>query len=131
VIRLCVFDCDGTLVDSQHGISVAMATAFDGEGLEPPTADAVRRVVGLPLVEAVAVLAPDAGSETWISVGHRYADAFAALRTGGALEEPLYPGVIDALDRLEAAGWLLAVATGKSRGAPWRRSPGMAWTGGS
>ena len=52
--RLAVFDCDGTLVDSQHTIVAAIAAAWRAEGLEPPGARAVRRGIGLPLIEAVA-----------------------------------------------------------------------------
>jgi phosphoglycolate phosphatase len=36
------------------------------------------------------------------------------MRTAGTLHEPLYEGISGLLDRLDAAGWLLAVATGKS-----------------
>ena len=35
--RLVVFDCDGTIVDSQHLIAAAMAETFSAEGLTPPT----------------------------------------------------------------------------------------------
>jgi phosphoglycolate phosphatase len=36
------------------------------------------------------------------------------MRGGGQVEEPLFDGVLELLDALEADGWLLAVATGKS-----------------
>ena len=36
------------------------------------------------------------------------------LRAAGKVEEPLFEGVLELLDALEADGWLLAVATGKS-----------------
>ena len=35
-------------------------------------------------------------------------------RLEGRVEEPLFEGILDLLDVLEADGWLLAVATGKS-----------------
>ncbi|MEX0814819.1 MAG: HAD hydrolase-like protein, partial [Dongiaceae bacterium] len=56
--RLIVFDCDGTLVDSQHGIVAAMTTAWRAHGLADPDPAAVRRVVGLSLETAVAALLP-------------------------------------------------------------------------
>jgi phosphoglycolate phosphatase len=37
-----------------------------------------------------------------------------SLRAAGQVEEPLFEGVLELLDTLEAEGWLLAVATGKS-----------------
>ena len=60
--RLAVFDCDGTLVDSQHNICAAMENAFAGAGLPPPTRDAIRAVVGLSLVEAMRAVHPDGDS---------------------------------------------------------------------
>ena len=58
--RLAVFDCDGTLIDSQSNICVAMESAFAQSGIAAPTRGNIRRIVGLSLVEAVAVLLPDA-----------------------------------------------------------------------
>ena len=48
------------------------------------------------------------------SLAEDYKTAFMGLRAAGQVEEPLFDGVIDLLDALEADGWLLAVATGKS-----------------
>ncbi len=114
-LKLAVFDCDGTLVDSQHGIIAAMHAACEAHGFERPGDDAVRGVVGLPLIDAIARVAPEADSDELIRMRDAYADAFRALRARGELEEPLFPGAVDALDALEAEGWLLGVATGKSR----------------
>lgn len=114
-IRLAVFDCDGTLVDSQHAIIAAMAAAFGAERLEPPEAKHVRAVVGLPLVEAIARLAPEVGDDGHGRLAGHYQDAFKELRIRPDHEEPLYPGTIEALDALESMGLLLGVATGKGR----------------
>ena len=51
--RLVVFDCDGTLVDSQHNIVAGMIAAWRRYGLEDPTPEAVRRQVGLTLEIAI------------------------------------------------------------------------------
>ena len=59
-IRLAIFDCDGTLVDSQANICMAMEHAFEEAGLVPPSRHATRRIVGLSLVEAMRQLLPDA-----------------------------------------------------------------------
>ena len=58
MIRLAVFDCDGTLVDSQANICVACERAFETAGLVPPPRAAIRRIVGLSLVEAMQILVP-------------------------------------------------------------------------
>ena len=36
MIKLCIFDCDGTLVDGLHAITTAMGSAFIAAGLPPP-----------------------------------------------------------------------------------------------
>lgn len=112
--RLAVFDCDGTLVDSQANICRAMAEAFAAEQLPPPADPAIRRVVGLSLTQAVAALLPDAGHGLHVQVGETYKRAFQAMRGAGQVDEPLFPGVVESLRALEAEGWMLAVATGKS-----------------
>mgnify|MGYP001271674450 CR=1 FL=1 len=58
-LRLVVFDCDGTLVDSQHGIVAAAAAAFRAQGLPEPDPAAVRRLVGLNLDHAILALLPN------------------------------------------------------------------------
>jgi phosphoglycolate phosphatase len=57
-MKLVIFDCDGTLVDSQHHIVAAMDEAFAAERLAPPPRGAVVSVVGLSLGTAVARLLP-------------------------------------------------------------------------
>ena len=111
--RLALFDCDGTLVDSQADICTAMEAAFAGEGLTPPDRHAIRRIVGLSVPEAMRALAPDAAA-AWGPLTEGYKAAYAGNRNAGLLAEPLYDGVIETLDALTAAGWTLGVATGKS-----------------
>lgn len=112
--RLAVFDCDGTLVDSQHSICVAMAEAFGGLGLGAPTRSEALSVVGLSLPEAMRVLTPGADEAVQRELVAGYKAAFHALRANGGVEEPLYDGIADVVDALAAKGWLLGVATGKS-----------------
>ena len=116
MIRLCVLDCDGTLVDSQHVIVAAMADAWGACGRAvPPDADAVRRVVGLSLDVAIGRLAPDGDGDALAALADGYRQAFRRLHQDPALIEPLFPGVAEALDAAEAAGFLLGIATGKGR----------------
>jgi len=113
--RLALFDCDGTLVDSQASICLAMEHCFAGQKLEPPGRDAIRRIVGLSLVEAVARLLPEADGALHREMAEDYKRAYFALRTEGRIEdEPLYAGIAEAIETLDAQGWLLGVATGKS-----------------
>lgn len=114
MIRLAVFDCDGTLVDSARTICAAMRMAFEGEGMVWPGKAATRRIVGLSLPQVFARLAPQADAGLRGRLAERFKAAFHTLRANGLAHEPLYPGIADVLAELEARGWLLGVATGKS-----------------
>ncbi len=111
--KLAVFDCDGTLVDSQHAITSCMRVAFETAGIAAPGIDAVRRVIGLPLRTAIDVLLD--GRQAAVSeLADTYAQTFGALRRDGNLMEPLFAGLKETLFHLHEKGWLLGVATGKS-----------------
>lgn len=113
--RLAVFDCDGTLADGQANICLAMALAFTEAGLPAPDPRQVRRIVGLNLPQAVAMLVPDSPPELHDAVAEGYKRHFRAMRIDGRLrEEPLFPGIADALLELLDHGWRLGIATGKS-----------------
>ena len=113
--RLAIFDCDGTLVDSQAHICLCMETAFARAGLAPPAHAAIRRLVGLSLVEFIALLVPNGDAALRAALVSHYRTAFFELRESGAMDdEPLFAGIADALTQLADDGWLLGVATGKS-----------------
>lgn len=114
--RLAVFDCDGTLVDSQRRIVGAAEAAWRDQGLAPPSAADVRMTVGLALPIALSRLAPADADPTLIAaLTASFRAAFKQLSADPAYDEPLYPGVVDTLEALQEAGVLLAVATGKGR----------------
>jgi phosphoglycolate phosphatase len=109
--KLAIFDCDGTLVDSGATIRAALEQAFEGHGLECPPPEVTKRVIGLSLMEAMSALVPDADHA---ALTQAYKEAFFAMRGAGQVEEPLFDGIVELLDALEADDWLLGVATGKS-----------------
>lgn len=113
-MRLAVFDCDGTLVDGQADICAAMDDAFAAMSLLPPERAATRAIVGLSLPQAMRRLHPEGGEGDHAALCDSYCEAFRARRTAGLVHEPLFEGIAPLLDRLREAGWLLAVATGKS-----------------
>jgi phosphoglycolate phosphatase len=112
--RLAIFDCDGTLVDSQADICAAMDAAFTVAGLAPPDRNATRRIVGLSLPEAMRRLCPEGSEKDHAALAQNYRDAFRVRRAAGQVAEPLYDGIAALIEDLTGAGWLLGVATGKS-----------------
>lgn len=113
-VRLVVFDCDGTLVDGQHAICAAMAEAFQSHRLGSPDPRDVRRVVGLPLVEAVRRLAPAGDARLCAALALAYKESFHRLRQRPDYFEPLFPGAAEVLSQLGKLGYRLGIATGKS-----------------
>ena len=113
--RLIVFDCDGTLVDSQHVIVAAMACAFRDNGLAEPDPACVRRLVGLHVADAVTRLLPDAPAEVIAAIAAGFVQSGHALRDRREQDELLFPGVVEVLEQLASRDVMLAIATGKSR----------------
>lgn len=113
--RLAIFDCDGTLVDSQANICRALEETFSEARVEVPSRDRIRRAVGLSLLEVMHSLLPDAPQADHHRLAQAYRDKFFAMRTGGLLaDEPLFDGMGAMIAQLAGDGWLLGVATGKS-----------------
>ena len=113
MLKLAVFDCDGTLVDSQYAINECMADAITSVGYPKPDIADVRKVVGLPLVQAIEMIANDSAAPAE-EMAKAYSQSWGDMRAEGRLEEPLYDGINAVLDDLVAAEWILGVATGKS-----------------
>lgn len=112
--KLAIFDCDGTLVDSQANICLAMEHAFEQAGMNPPSRHSIRRIVGLSLVEIMRVLLPDSDASLHAEMADRYRSSYLILRNNGLEHEPLYDGMAALLASMDESGWLLGVATGKS-----------------
>ncbi|MEM7060266.1 MAG: HAD-IA family hydrolase [Pseudomonadota bacterium] len=116
-LRLVIFDVDGTLVDSQVSILASMQHAFTKAGRPIPSREAALGVIGLSLQEAMAVLAPGATKAEHLQLAEDYKNGHTTHRETGAAvaNQTLFPGALDAIHRLNDAGYLLSAATGKSR----------------
>ena len=106
-----VFDWDGTLADSTGIIADSLQQACRDLG-EPVPADIdARYVIGLGLTDALRIVAPGLPRERQPELVARYRHHFV-MRDAHIT---LYDGVREMLAELEAAGFLLGIATGKSR----------------
>ncbi len=115
-MKLIIFDCDGTLVDSQNMICAAMQRAYDAHAIVCPPREEVLSIVGLSLREAFDRLARSEAGFPYESMIEQYKQAFFHLRHSVEHQEPLYPGARDAVLALAAReNCLLGVATGKSQ----------------
>ncbi|MBI4755127.1 MAG: HAD-IA family hydrolase [Betaproteobacteria bacterium] len=109
--ELIVFDWDGTLLDSAATIVACIQLACTDLGVEPPTAERARFVIGLGLQDALGVAVPQLEAAQYGRLAERYRHHF--LSRDQELE--LFPGAFDLVSWLHAKGLLLGVATGKSR----------------
>lgn len=115
-MKLVIFDCDGTLVDSQHAICAAMEYAFTALSLPVPSRSDILGVVGLSLPQTFAVLAERHPLDVQAALAEHYRFDFPGKRQQPALHDPLYPGMGDVVASLARRGdVLLGIATGKSR----------------
>ncbi len=110
--ELIVFDWDGTLMDSEGRIVACLQQAARDLDHPVPPREQARQVIGLGLHQAVARLFPQADE----AEVRRLADAYRRHFLGEELaRSELFPGARELLANLADAGYLLAVATGKSR----------------
>lgn len=116
-MKLVLFDCDGTIVDSQHVIFAAMELAFGAHGIAPPKRDDVLAIVGLSLGHAIQRLLPPGADDARIALlSEAYKSAFQELRRNPDHNEPMFAGVRELVTALAARDdVILGVATGKSR----------------
>jgi len=108
---LIVFDWDGTLMDSTSTIVHSIQGACRDLGLEEPSDEAARHIIGLGLNEAIAQLLPQLPEAEYPRLIERYRYYYL----GKDHEIPLFAGADNVVRDLHAAGFLLGVATGKSR----------------
>lgn len=105
------FDWDGTLFDSTTIIARCIQAAVRDVGGKEPTFEAASYVIGMGLMQALAHAAPDVPPELYPQLGDRYRHHYFAIQH----EISLFDGVLPLLDELKSRGFLLTVATGKSR----------------
>lgn len=111
---LLVFDLDGTLADTVGDLVAALNAAIVPEGLQPVDAADARSMVGAgarALIQRAYVvqnrpLDPAALERLFHTLIAFYEDNIA-------VETRLFPGLVAALDRLEAEGFAFAVCTNK------------------
>jgi phosphoglycolate phosphatase len=108
---LLVFDWDGTLMDSAAAISTSLRDACADLRLPVPSEERARYVIGLGLSDALKYLLPDLPQTGYPVLLERYRHHFQRQDR----DTTLFTGVPEMLRALHDAGFLLAVATGKSR----------------
>jgi phosphoglycolate phosphatase len=109
-LRAILFDLDGTLVDSEEGITSSILHALWRAGQETPSAAELRSCIGPPLAVSLARLLPQLSSEQLTAVLRDYREHFASK---GFSQCRPYAEIPKTLSVLRDRGYVCVVTTGK------------------
>lgn len=115
-MKLVIFDCDGTLVDSADEISANMKMMFEGLGIDWPGAAETRKCIGLSLPQTMQRLHPQGDEALHLTMSEAYKQSFYKSAEKVRGKQVFFDGALDVLERLrQRDDVLLAIATGKSQ----------------
>ena len=109
---LLVFDWDGTVMDSVGPIVACTVATLAELGLPPVPEERIREAIGLGMRETIERLAPEATAAEAARVHECYRTLWVESYRHRLV---LFEGAADLLAGLAGDGYLLAVATAKSR----------------
>ena len=120
-MRLVVFDCDGTLVDSQQAIVASTEAALAAYGLGAPSRTAILHAVGLPVDVAMRLHAPDVEDETLAKIIDVFRESYQKLSQQDDRGQVMFDGLHGLICELgEQDQVALAIVTMKSRRGLYR-----------
>lgn len=109
MIQTILFDFDGTLFDTGEGILRSVQYALEGFGIHETDTARLRKFVGPPLFDSFTELYGMQPAQAQAAT-ERYRERYQPI---GVYECEIYPGIPELLAQLRAAGFCVAVATGK------------------
>jgi len=108
-----IFDLDGTLIDSAPDIHAVANAVLTDAGHDPVTTDQSRSFIGNGVATLVTRMMAAQGIEDTGGTHARLLDDFLRRYQRAYSLTTLYPGAVDALQRLGGAGFKLGLCTNK------------------
>lgn len=105
--KYLLFDLDGTITNSEEGITKSVVYALEQQGIKTEPLDYYRTFIGPPLEESFAAMGMDEAQIDQSIVAYR-----KRFEVKGWLENTLYDGMSDLLNALQSK-YTLGVATSK------------------
>lgn len=116
-MRTAVFDLDGTLADTSADLIAAANHCFDQLGLGhplDPVTDAATAFAGGRAMLKLGFARTGGGGDAAIAA--QYPVLLSAYAAGIDTHTRLYPGAVEAIESIRAAGWAAAICTNKPAG---------------
>lgn len=107
--KYILFDFDGTLVDSSEGIFKSLTYAFENMGHVTPSEELLKKFVGPPLHYSFTNFC-GFSSEHAYEMTDKYRERY---KVKGYLENRVYDGIPEMLERLQNKGYILGTASSK------------------
>lgn len=112
-MKTILFDLDGTIINSEAGITNCIRYVLDFYGMEQPPQEELRCFIGPPLREQFQKIFGFDAKKAEASV-HKFRERFDKL---GIFECELYPGIIELFQCLKKKGYPIALASSKHEDA--------------
>ncbi|MDM9628162.1 HAD-IA family hydrolase [Rhizobium sp. S152] len=116
-MKLALFDCDGTLVDSAALIHEVMARTFVHFGYDRPPLESTKSIIGLTLDIAIARMqGKQHVDDEAIAMTAHYKKIYMDVRNEPGMDVPLFDGIKPVIAALAGRDdILIGAVTGKSR----------------
>jgi len=112
MIKLCIFDLDGTLIDSAPDIQFSINTTFESFGLPPLDLSQTKAIIGKGVDNLIATKIPkeEATEQKLKDVKAMYIEHYSHHCTDKTI---VYDGVHDVLRELQSRGIKMAIVSNK------------------
>ena len=113
--KLILFDYDGTIVNSETAILTGIKHALNFHGYKLPSDEILRSNIGKPLLPVFADLTKNSNAKVHSKLLQTYRDWYYKASENNQINDYLYPDAFKIINKLHYDGYILGIATNKSR----------------
>jgi phosphoglycolate phosphatase len=113
--KFILFDYDGTIVNSETAILNGIKYALEFHGYELPSDNTLRSNIGKPLIPVFADLTKNTSPKIHSELLQTYREWYFKASENNQINDYLYPDAFKIIKKLHLDGYILGIATNKSR----------------